>query len=329
MKRVSFAFAFLLVCGLVFAGGAQAAAITIKAANTQPLEHPMHLAFLKFKEIVESKTDEIKVEVYGNSVLGSDREVTEGVQLGTIQIGTCGTSNLSQFTDAFLVFDLPYIFPSIEDAEKVLDGEIGQGLLKTLEQQGMVGLAYTELGYRNIFNSVKPIQKLEDMQNLKLRTTSSPIHIAILKALGANPTPLSFGEVYTALQQGALDGADQDLNLAWASRFQEVQKYMTLAQSSYFPHVFLINKAFYDGLSAEHQKIVADAAKEMSAYERGLVRENEKDMIAKMTADGIQVVELTADEKQRWIEAVQPVYAEFEGQIGADVIKNVQEALKK
>lgn len=301
--------------------------IIIKAADTQPLDHPMHLGFLKFKEIVESKTDEIQVEVYGNSVLGSDSEVTEGVQMGTIQIGTCGTSNLAEFTDAFLVFDLPYIFPTVEDAEKVLDGEIGQDMLKKLEDKGLMGLAYTELGYRNVFNSIKPIEKLDDMKGLKLRSTSSPIHIAILEALGANPTPLSFGEVYTALQQGALDGVDQDLNLAWASRFQEVQKYLTLTQSSYFPHVFLINKDFFEGLSLENQKIITDAAKEMAKYERELVRENENTMIEKMKSDGIQIIELSDDEKARWVEAVQPVYKQFEEQIGADVIKQVQDAI--
>ncbi len=303
--------------------------IVIKAADTQPLEHPMHLAFLKFKEIAESESSNIEVEVYGNSALGSDSEVTEGVQMGTIQIGTCGTSNLSEFTDAFLVYDLPYIFDSVENAEKVLDGEIGQSLLKELENEGIIGLAYTELGFRNVFNSIRPIESVADMKDLKLRCTSSPIHIATLEALGANPTPLSFGEVYTALQQGALDGVDQDLNLAWSNRFQEVQSYVTLTQSSYFPHVFMINKAFFESLSEENQQIICDAAKEMAAYERQLVRESEKNMIESMKTSGITVTELSDEQKAEFVAAVQPVYDQFADQIGEDLIKRVQDEINK
>jgi len=303
--------------------------IVIKAANTQPLEHPNHLAFLKFKEIVESKTDNIIVEVYGNCVLGTDREVTEGVQMGSIQIGTCSTANLAQFTNSFLAYDLPFIFPTVEDADKVLDGEIGRELLKGLEEKGLVGLAYTELGYRHMLNSIKPIQKLEDLKNLKVRATASPIHISILEALGAKPTPVNWSELYTALQQGALDGIDQDINLTWTNKFFEVQKYLTMSGAIYTPNAIFINKDFFDGLSPEDQKIIVDAGREMSLYERKLVRDNEENFIKNMKEKGVNVIELTPEEKQRWVDATKIVYKEYEEKIGKEFIQKVQATIAK
>lgn len=329
MKKRAIALVLTIVMLLCITATASAASdkIVIIAADTQPLDHPMHQAFLKFEEIVESKTDEIDVQVFGNSVLGSDSEVTEGVQSGNIQIGTCGTSNLAEFTDAFLVFDLPYIFPNAEIAETILDGDIGQEILAKLQDKGIIGLAYTELGFRNTFNSKRAITSTADMKGLKVRTTSSPIHMAIVGAFGANPTPLSFGEVYTALQQGALDGVDQDLNLAWANKFPEVQSYLTLTMSSYFPHVFMINKDFFEGLSPENQTIIKEAAAEMAAFERNLVHENEKSMIENFRENGITVVELDEAQKAEFRAAVEPVYDQFKDQIGEDLIKTVQDAV--
>lgn len=299
----------------------------IKMAHPDPLDHPMHPAFEKFKADVEKKTNgALKVEIYGNMALGADREITEGVQMGSIQMGTSSTPNLAQFTDAFFVIDLPFLFPKAEIADKVLDGPIGQDLIKKLSAKGIKGLAYTEIGYRQIFNSKRPTPTLEELKGLKIRATGSPVHIAVLKALGVNPTPMGWGEVFTALQQNVVDGIDIDINLAWTSRFQEVQKYVVLDGASYSPHLLMINQKFFDGLPADQQKVIVEASQEMRLYERKLIRDNEAKMIADMKKMGIQVAELAPAERQKWVEATKPVYKEFESKIGKDLIEQVQKA---
>ncbi|GAB6158152.1 TRAP transporter substrate-binding protein [Desulfotomaculum varum] len=304
--------------------------VVIKLAHENVPKHPMGQAFIKFKELVESRSNgAIKVDIYDSGKFGNAREIVEGIQTGQIQMGSSSTPNLVPFSKDFMIFDLPFLFPNYESTDKVTDGPIGKKAATALESSNIKGLGYIEIGFRHIFNSAKPVNTMADLKGLKIRSTASKAHIATLKALGTNPTPVAWGEVYTALQQKAVDGIDIDLNLAWFNNFHEVNKNLTLVNSIYSPHLVMINKSFFDKLSPENQKIITEAFEEIKVYERKLIRDNEKMIIGKMKEAGVNIVELTPEEKQKWAEATVGVYNEFGDVIGKDLIEQVRETVKK
>jgi tripartite ATP-independent transporter DctP family solute receptor len=304
--------------------------IVIKLAHPNVPKHPMGQGFIKFKEMVESRSNgTIQVDIFDSSKFGNAREVVEGLQTGMLQMGSASIPNLAPFTDGFLVFDMPFLFPDYPSTDKIKDGPIGKELSDVLEDNNIIGLGYIEIGFRNIFNNVRPIEKLEDLKGLKIRSTSSKAHIATLNALGANPTPVAWGEAYTALQQGTVDGIDIDLNLAYFNNFHEVQKYLTVVNSIYSPHLVMISKKFNATLTPEQQKIISEAVDEMKVYQRDLIRENEKMAIEKMKEAGVKVTVLSPEERQRWAEATSSVYDEFEDIIGKDLIKQVKETVQQ
>lgn len=299
-------------CGGGSGGEGQADAggtYTIKLASPVVESHPAHAGFLKFKEIVEKESNgKIKVEYYPNAVLGGDRELTEAVQMGTVTMALSSTSPVANFEKSFYLFDLPFLFPDRETAYKVLDGPIGQKLLDNLASQGIKGLGYWENGFRHITNSKRPIKKLEDLKGLKLRTMENKIHIAAWKKLGANPTPMAFGEVFTALQQGTVDGQENPLALIDSNKFYEVQDYLTLSGHVYTPFVIMMNKDFFDKLPQDLQHLVLDAVKEAGEYQRNLIKEQEGDNLKVIKNAGVEIYELPKEEKDRMREQLKPVY---------------------
>jgi len=304
--------------------------IIIKLAHENVPKHPMGEGFIKFKELVESRSNgEIKVDLYDSGKFGGGREIVEGLQSGMIQMGSSSTPNLQPFSNAFLLFDMPFLFPDYESTDKVTDGPIGQEMAKALESTGVKGLGYIEIGFRNIYNNNKPVKTMEDMEGLKIRATASKAHIATLQTFGANATPVAWGEVYTALQQKTVDGIDIDLNLAWFNNFHEVQKYLTIVNSIYSPHLVLINKAFYEKLSPEHQKIIDESFNEIKLFERNLIRENEKMIMEKYKETGIEITVLTPEERQKWADECSSIIEEYEETIGKDILEQVRELVKK
>lgn len=303
--------------------------VVIKLAHENVSKHPMGQAFIKFKELVEtSSKGEIQVDLYDGGKFGGGREIVEGLQSGLLQMGSSATPNLQSFSDAFLLFDMPFLFPNYESTDKVTDGPIGQKMASALEKSNVKGLGYIEIGFRNLYNNTKPIEKMEDMQGLKIRSTASKAHISTLKNLGANPTPVAWGEVYTALQQKTVDGIDIDLNLAWFNNFHEVQKNLTIVNSLYSPHLVMMNKPFYDSLSPAHKKIVDESFNEIKLYERKLIRENEQMIIDKYKEAGTKVIVLSPEERARWAKQTSSVYAEYENIIGKDLIEEVRQLVK-
>ena len=232
--------------------------------------------------------------------------------------------NLAPFSDEFLIFDLPFLFPDYESTDKITDGPIGRNATKALEKSGIIGLGYIEIGFRNLWNNQKAIVSLEDAKGLKIRSTPSKAHIATLKALGMNPTPVAWGEVYTALQQKTVDGIDIDLNLAWYNNFPEVNNNMTIVNSLYSPHLVMISKRFLESLTPEQKEIVLTAVEEMKLYERKLIRDGEKAILAKLKEKGVKVVVLSPEERSRWAKASECVYKQFESRIGKKLIEQVR-----
>jgi len=300
--------------------------ITIRVGHVLAPTHPYQLGLEKFGELVSEKTNgKVKVQAFHSSQLGNERDMVEGLQLGTIEMSLVSTAPLASFTKQFEVFDLPFIFKDTESARKVLDSSIGQGILDSLESQGIIGLCYFENGFRSVTDNERPITKPEDLKGLKIRTMESPIHMASFKVMGADPTPMAFGELFTALQQGTIDGQENPLAIIETSKFYEVQKYLSLTEHFYAPAPLLISKSFYEGLDADTQKAIKDAALEARDYERGLLDDMNKKLMDELQQKGLQI---NTVDKQPFIDAVQPVYTQFENEIGKDLIQQVQDAQK-
>ncbi|HHV83279.1 MAG TPA: DctP family TRAP transporter solute-binding subunit [Tepidanaerobacter syntrophicus] len=300
--------------------------ITIKVGHVLAPTHPYTLGLQKFAELVDEKTDgKIKVEVFHSSQLGNERDMVEALQLGTQEMALVSTAPLASFTKQFLVFDLPFIFKDTESARRVLDSELGQGLLNSLESQGITGLCYFENGFRHVTNSKHPINKPEDLKGIKIRTMENPIHMATFKVMGADPTPMAFGELFTALQQKTIDAQENPLPIIETSKFYEVQEYLSLTGHFYAPAPLLISKSFFEGLAPELQAALKEAAVEARDYERGLLDDMNAKLVEELKGKGMKVNE---PDKTLFVEAVQPVYKQFESDITPELIQKVVDAQK-
>lgn len=291
--------------------------------------HPQYKALLKFKELVEERTDgQIEVETYHSSQLGDDRTMTEALQLGSQEVTIPSTAPLANFIPEFSVFDFPFLFPSEEVADKVLDGEVGQKFLEMLPEQNLVGLAYWENGFRDVTNSVRPIATAADFKGLKLRTMENQVHIEAFQALGANPTPMALGELFTAMQQGTVDGQENPYATIELQKFYEVQDHVSNTHHIYSPFVFLMSKSFYDGLTEEQQKIVKEAAVEAGQFNRELNRETNEKSLQNLIDAGMTYTEVTPEAHAEMKELVQPTIEKYSKQIGEDLVKEVMDAIE-
>lgn len=300
--------------------------VVLKAAHTLMSEHPYHLGLVKFGELLEEKSNgKYSLEVYPAAQLGSEREAIEGVQMGTIDITLVSTAPLSGFSDAFLVTDLPFIFKSREHAYKVLDGEIGKDMFEKLEGTGLVGLSFWENGFRNVTNSKRPMVHPEDMEGIKIRTMENQIHMDSFRTIGADPTPMAFGELFTALQQQTVDAQENPLPIIWTSKFFEVQDHVALTGHFYAPAPLLASQSLWDKLSAEEKEIFQSAADEARDYERKIILDMDNDLLGKLKEKGMQVTE---PDKAEWQKAMAPVYEKWQDKIGKDLIEKVINAGK-
>jgi len=302
---------------------------TIRAGIGLNDKHPQYKGLLKFKEIVEEKTDgKIKVETYHSGQLGNDRSMMEALQMGTQEVTVPSTAPMANFVPEFSVFDIPFLFPNEKVADKVLDGEVGQKILKKLESQDLVGLAYWENGFRNLSNSQRAVKGVEDFEGLKIRTMENDLHLDAFNALGANPTPMAFTELFTALQQGTVDGQENPYATIYLQKFYEVQKHVSNTKHIYSPFVFLMSKKFYDGLTDEQQKIVKEAAVKAGKHERKLNREANAKYLKKLQEEGMTYTEISDEERAKMKKAVQPVVDEYKSKIGEDIVEEVYQAIE-
>src|SRR4030095_3102252 len=216
----------------------------------------------------------------------------------------------------FAIYDFPFLFGNAKEADAVVDGPFGQAMHKKLEEKGLVGLGYAELAFRQITNSKRPITKVEDVAGLKLRVIPNPINVDWVTALGANPTPLPFPELYAALEQKAVDGQENPVATIQGAKLYEVQKYMTLTNHQYNPQSVVISKKFWDGLSADEKKVVQDAATESAKYEREQSRAAASTILEDLKKNGMQVTELSAAEVGKMRDKMKPVIAKHSASVG-------------
>lgn len=303
---------------------------TIKAGIGLNSDHPQYKGLLKFKEIVEEKTDgAIKVDTYHSGQLGDDRSMTEALQLGTQEVVVPSTAPLANFVPEFSVFDIPFLFPNEQVADEVLDGEVGQELLGKLEEQNLVGLAYWENGFRDLTNSERAVASVDDFDGLKIRTMENDLHLDAFKALGANPTPMAFTELFTAMQQGTVDGQENPYATIYLQKFYEVQEHVSNTHHIYSPFVFLMSKSFYDGLTEDQQKIVKDAAVEAGKHERKLNREANEKYLKQLQEEGMEYTEISDEARQEMVDAVAPVIEEYKSKIGEETVDKVYKAIEE
>jgi len=319
---INISLALLLV--LSFSVSSMAAEYTINAGIGLNDKSAQYESLKFFKELVEENSDgQIEVNLYHSSQLGDDREMMEALQMGVQEMTCPSTAPIAPFVNGFKVFDLPFLFPTNEAADYVLDGPVGQDLLKQLEDEGLIGLAFWENGYRQLTNSRNAVESPEDVEGLKVRTMENPMHLAAWREMGANPTPMAFGELFSAMQQGVVDGQENPWGTIYLQNFYEVQEYTTDTGHVYSPFVLMMSKQFYDKLPGDLQQVVRDAAEEAKYHNR----RNNREMNAAYLEDLKEVMTvtiLTPEQKAAFQEAVQPVYEQFEDEIGAELIEDVQ-----
>ena len=299
-------------------------------ADSVATTHPYTLGLTKMIDLMKEKTNgALAGDMFANSQLGSERDLIEGLQLETIQVTCCSTAPLAGFTDAFLVFDLPFLLPDTETARGVLDSEVGMEILHSVTDQGLVGLSWFENGFRDITNNKLPIEKPDDLKGIKIRTMENPMHMAAFQILGADPTPMAFGDLFTALQQGTLDAQENPLAIIDTNKFYEIQKYLSMTGHFYAPAPLFVATEYYNNMDEESQQALQEAADEAAAYERQCLDDMNAELQQTLADNGMVVNEV---DKAPFKEAVKPVYDEYTGtgagQVNPDILAQVQEMLK-
>ena len=299
--------------------------IPIKFSHVVAENTPKGKGALKFKELAEQKTGgRVKVDVYPNSSLYKDREEMEALQIGSVHMLAPSVSKFGPLgVRQFEVFDLPYMFPDKATLYAVTDGPIGQGLLKMLEPKGIVGLAYWDNGFKQM-SANKPLRSVESFSGLKMRIQSSKVLEGQMKQLGAIPQSMAFSEVYTALQQGVVDGTENPWSNMYTQKMHEVQKHATVSDHGLVAYAVIVNKKWWDGLPPDIHKALAAAMAEATKYERDIAQKENDDAFEKIkAAKTTEIYVLPAAERLVWQKAMLPLHQQYESVVGKDTIQAI------
>ncbi|MGH2316405.1 TRAP transporter substrate-binding protein [Planococcus sp. SE5232] len=289
--------------------------ITLKLAENQPDDYPTTIGDKEFARLVEEKTDgRYKIDVYSGGQLGEETNSIEQVQLGSIDLARVNASPLSQFAEEIGVTSMPFLFENEEEKWGKLNGDLGRELLDTLDGTNMVGLAFYDSGERSFYNTERPIETPEDMAGLKIRVQNSELSIAVVEALGASATPMEYGEVYSSLQTGVIDGAENNFPSYYTSNHFEVAPYYTVNGYTGTPEVVIASQKVWDTLSDEDKELFREAAMESVEVQREAWAELTEESREAVVEAGSELVEI--DDITPWREAVQPVYDQYEEQYG-------------
>jgi tripartite ATP-independent transporter DctP family solute receptor len=329
MKR-AFIKSLVAAAAVAAFGSAAAQERTIKFATQNPVGHPIELGMKKFAEIVATKSGgKIKVNLFPGGQLGSDQANVTALQGGTLEMVSMNTGILASVAKELAIVDFPFLFASTKEADALMDGPVGKKLHAKLEDKGIVGLAFWELGFRNITNSKKPINTVADIDGLKIRVIPNPINVDWVKALGANPTPMPFPEVYGGLESKAIDGQENPLTVIAANKFWEVQKHLAITNHQYNPQSVVFSKKVWDTLTPAEKKILDEAADEAAKYQREQSRAGMATALDNIKKGGMQVTELSPAELAKFREKVKPVIAKHSATVGEATVAEVMAELDK
>ena len=316
-----------LAAGLVLGMGMACAAFaqtTMKISISTAQNSHQGVAIDVFAKEVEKRTaGRYKVQTFYNGALGGERESIEAVQLGTQELALSSTGPVPNFVPETKILDVPFLFRDKAHARAVLDGPIGQEMLTKFDAKGFKALAWAENGFRHMTNSKRDVKAPEDLKGLKMRTMENPVHIAAYKSFGIVTTPMAFPEVFTALQQGTVDGQENPLSVIIAAKFDQVQKHLSLTGHVYSPCIFLMNKATFDKLSAADKQAFLEAAKEGTKANRARVDEDDAKGVADLRAKGMTVIDNV--DKSKFVAALAPVNAQFEKDFGKANLDKIRE----
>lgn len=288
-------------------------------------DSPQGMSVQYFGEYLEECSDgRITVELFPDSQVGDDLEMMNGLRSGTLEMTMPSTSPAVSFVPELGVFDLPFLMPDAEAADRVLDSELGQGMLEEFDGSGMHGLAWAENGFRQLTNNEHPIESPDDVEGLDVRVMENEIQVTIWEALGANPTTMAFGEVFSALEQGVVDGQENPWVTNLTSNFWEVQAYGSETRHVYTPFIIMIGEDFYDDLDSADQELIQEAAEVTRDYQRTLAREMDEWARDEFTANGSEVNVLDEDQLEEFREATDEVYDEWAPELGEDLVEDVR-----
>ena len=322
MKLTRLPIAFALAGAALLSSAPAAAQTTMKMNISIGQNSHYGVAIDTFAREVEKRTNgRYKIQNFYAGAMGAERESIEAVQLGTHELTMSSTGPVPNFVPETRILDIPFLFRDKAHARAVLDGPIGQEMLAKFESKGIKALGWAENGFRHMTNSKRPVNAPEDQKGLKMRTMENPVHNAAYKGFGIVTTPMAFPEVFTALQQGTVDGQENPLSVIMAAKFEQVQKHLSLTGHVYSPAIFLMNKAAFDKLSAADKQIFLDAAKEAVKANRARVDEDDAKGVAELRSKGMQVIDV---DKAKFVSALGPVNAEFEKQFGKANIDRIR-----
>ena len=306
------------------------AAVTARLGHAMPESHPQAVAMNKFAELAGKYTNNnVQIKVFHSALLGSDEKMLQAVQSGTQEFYMGTLQPLSTRIKEIQIWDLPFLFANTKEVYAVLDGPAMKKIFKQMEPIGLIGLTYTGIGFRNLSNSKHPVNKLEDINGLKVRVMANPVALETWKTLGANAVPMAFSEVFTALEIKAIDGQENPLIHMYANKMQEVQKFISLTNHVYTTVAIVTSKKFWDGLSDADKQGLQKAATEAGLLQRQLLDEGDKEVVAKFEKAGVKVNAVSAEELKRIQDKLKPVTAKFAPQIGEDFLKEFNAEIEK
>lgn len=309
---------------------AQFAERTIKFTNGVAADHPVADGVKRMQAVLDAKTGgKIKINAFWSGSAGGDLQATQALRAGTQEMVCTSSSPLVGIVKELGVFDLPFLFANEKEADAVLDGPAGAFFNQRLEAVGLINLAYWENGFRNLTNSRRPVNKVEDFKGVKVRVMQNNIFLDTFKTLGTNAVPMAFGEVFTALETKTIDGQENPFVTIDTSKFYEVQPYLSVTRHAYTPFLILYSKRLWDQLNPQEQAVLREAAIEGRDAQRASIRAQSDKALTALKGKGMKVNEVSASEQRRMFETVKPVYDKHQASIGPDAIKVVFDELKK
>lgn len=313
---------------MCLSGTALAQEFTFTFAHVLTENTPNARAAVRFKEEVEKNSDgRIAIDIRPAAVLGGDVEIIEQTQMGLVHIAIPPTGNLANFNEKMYLFDLPFLLADDDSMKRVLDGEVGTELLTTLEPNNLHGIAMWGAGFRHMTNNIRPITGPDDLKGIKMRTLQAPTILSTYRAYGANPTAMAYTEVYNGLQQGVVEGQENPFANIYSMKFHEVQKYMTLTAHAYHTYAAVMNKQAWDRLPDDLKTVISDAMIVGRDAAREYTLEDEAKIMEEIK-DQIEIIELTPEGREAFIEKSQPIYDEFRPKVTPELMDKAMAAAK-
>ena len=330
MKVTAFAATAAALMLLAVPAGAQVQERTIRWGHLNNTDHPVSLGVQKFAEILAAKSGgKLKVREFAASQLGNEMQQQSALRGGTQEMLSASTTSLASVVKEFGLLDFPFLVSTTDQADALVAGPFGQAMNETLPSKDLIGLGYWGLGFRNTTNSTRPITKVEDFAGLKLRVIPNPVYLDTFKAFKANPVPMNFGELYTALENKTVDGQENPYTVILSNKFFEVQKYVSATNHTFTQNILLVSKKFWDKLSSEEQKLIRDSIAEASVYQREQTKIQSEKALAELKAKGMAFNEIAPAEYARMQAATKEVAGKFSAEFDPAKVKLFNEELER